>query len=142
MSLLIEVFDWVAGQLPATLVSGTNWHCGHLLPEYEGPLSVLVDRGGPPERHNYAELGENRFQVITIGSVQPDVGFLAVEDFALGIDAVLRDAQACATATYQVMGMQGLQRPTFVPTEDRSRWEFSANYLCYYRTTATWDQAA
>ncbi len=134
--LLKELFDWIEGQVPA-LQAGVNWHCGSLPPEGEGPMAALLGPLGPADApRTSGRTGEGRFQVITVGG--QGAGMFATLAFAEAIHALLQDRPGLALPSYTIHTVQALQEPYRVANESRLRWEFSANYLACYSTTAAW----
>ncbi len=135
MDLLRELFDWVAGEL--TLSRGVEWHCGHLPPEGTGPMAVLLERGGNPDKPVISgTTGELMFQVLTVGGVASS--YFQTRDLAHRIHGLLKDRAGVQLADHTVWVIEAMQEPTFMGGDERFRFEISANYAVRGITDDAW----
>jgi hypothetical protein len=135
VDLLRELFDWITAELG--LIPADEWHCGHLPAEGTGPMAVLLERGGTPDRPILrGTVGEYMFQVLTVGGVGSS--YFSTRALAHKIHGLLKDRTGVQLADHTVWVIEAVTEPQFLGGDERFRFEISCNYAVRAITDAAW----
>lgn len=135
MDLLRELFDWIGNTIPLT--KAVEWHCGHLPPEATGPMAVLLERGGTPDKPiTSGNVGEYMFQVLTVAGMNGS--YFDARTLAHRIHDLLKDRGGLQLADHTVWVIDAVAEPQYLGNDERFRFEFSANYAVRAITDDAW----
>jgi hypothetical protein len=137
IDILRELFDWIADE--AALTENVDWYCGRFRPFHadDAPAATLLARGGDPSKpYLRGNVGEYRFQVLTVGTSSGD--YFDADALARSIHAVIGDRPGADLGEYQACVIEALDDPQFLGYDERNRVEISANYVARAIPTAAW----